>query len=249
MYERILTGAGLSEKQATVYLTCLKLGKAKAPEIARDCGLKRTTVYGIIDELIGVGLISNAKQGKQKLFSPADPETLLEIMDERRKRIAEVVPDLAEIRATHRLQPKLQFFEGREGVKRIYEDTLRCKSKNLYQIVKVRDFIEFPGGGYAKKYIEKRKRLGIKALAIHPTSDDIHNDIYGKTGKQQMRDVRYAPPFLFHTAMVMIYDFKVAMISTKEESFGFIIESKEFSEVMKSQFDFMWEHGSKEPAI
>ena len=47
--------------------------------------------------------------------------------------------------------------------------------------------------------------------------------------------------------MIMIYDNKVAMVSTKEENFGFIIESKEFSNTLGAYFDFMWGLGSREP--
>ena len=248
MYESILKQAGLSQKQAQVYLAVLAIGNAKAPEIAKKAGLKRTTAYGIIDELAGLGLLSTAMRGKQKLITAEDPETLLEILDERRKRFADIIPDLASMQATHRLQPKVRFFEGRDGIKRIYDDTLTCKSKKLYQIVRVKDFIQFPGGDYARKYIERRAQKGIKAYALHPTSDDIHNETYGETRDIQKREVRYVPPMLFHTAMIMLYDYKVAMISSKEEAFGFIIESKEFSKTMHAYFDFMWEHGKREPA-
>jgi hypothetical protein len=39
------------------------------------------------------------------------------------------------------------------------------------------------------------------------------------------------------------------MISSKNENFGFIIESKEFSKTLKSLFDFMWKLGSTDPDI
>jgi hypothetical protein len=54
---------------------------------------------------------------------------------------------------------------------------------------------------------------------------------------------------VFYAAMIMIYDNRVAMISTQKENFGFILESKEFSSTLRSWFEFMWKLGSKDPEI
>jgi hypothetical protein len=143
------------------------------------------------------------------------------------------------------LRPQIQFFEGREGIKRIYEDTLLCRSKKILQIIKVKDFKEFPGGDFSANYIKQRVKKGIIAYSLHPSSGDIHDDLYAEESEQLKRKVRYLPPFIFHTATIMIYDHKVVMISTKAENFGFIIESKEFSNTLRAYFEFMWKLGSK----
>lgn len=244
MYERVLQKAGLSDKQAKVYLSCLEIGYAKAPDIAKKSGIKRSTTYAILDELIRDGLVNYSQKGKIKLFKAQDPQTIIEILNERQQAVKNILPDLENIFSTHHLKPKIQFFEGKEGVKRIFEDTLKCKYKKIYQIVKVRDFIEYPGENYSKEYIKKRVEKGIQSYALHPISGDIHDEVYGETSAKWKRVVRYAPQTIFHTSMIMIYDYKVAMISTKAEGFGFIIESKEFFQTQKSYFDFIWDKSS-----
>ncbi len=37
-----------------------------------------------------------------------------------------------------------------------------------------------------------------------------------------------------------LYEDKVAFISSKDESFGFVIHSKDFSNLIRSQFDIIW---------
>ena len=37
-----------------------------------------------------------------------------------------------------------------------------------------------------------------------------------------------------------IYENKVAFISSKKDSFGFILEGKEFAEMLSSQFEILW---------
>lgn len=247
MYEIALIQAGLDEKQAKIYLACLELGKAKAPTIARKAEIKRTTTYGILDELVGMGLVSVIIKGKSRLFKAEDPQVIVELLESRKKQITEILPQLRDVFTNFQIRPTIQFFEGREGIKRIYEDSLHCASKKILQVVKVKDFINFPGGNFSKEYIHKRIAHGIEAYALHPASGDIHNDMYGEQSEQLKRFVRYLPPNIFYASMIMIYDNKVSMVSTKVENFGFIIESKEFSNTLKGYFEFMWRLGSKQP--
>lgn len=247
MYEKLLAESGLSEKQAQVYCACLASGKTKAPAIAKQAGLKRSTVYGILDELIKLGLVSVSLQGRIKYFHAKSPRAMVDMLAERQQRMEQSLPGLMQLYMSHHLQPRVEFFEGSEGIKRIFEDTLNCKSKKVLQIVRVKDFLSFPGGDFAKEYIHKRITRGITAYALNPASGDTLTDLYGKESKSLKRFTRYLPPDLFYASMIMVYDYKVAMVSTKTENFGFIIESKEFSHTLKAYFEFLWQLGSKEP--
>lgn len=246
MYENELIQIGLTNKQAKCYLSALELGKATAADIAKRADIKRSTVYGILDELIAKGLVSYSQKGKKKFFKGSDPSVIIEIANANKRSFETILPDLSSIYSKHKLKPSVQFFEGREGIKRIYEDTLTCKYKKIYQVVKVNDFIKFPGAEFSKEYIQKRAAKGITAYAIHPQNNDLHNDVYGENSSALKRQVKYIDEDIFHTSMTMIYDYKVAVISTESEGFGFIIESKEFSQMMQGYFDFMWKMGQKD---
>jgi sugar-specific transcriptional regulator TrmB len=247
MYEKALIQSGLTEKQAKIYLACLELGKTKVPEIAKKSGIKRTTAYGILDELTSLGLVGSSNKGKIKFFLAQEPSTIINILESRKKIMEAALPDLNHLFTSYQLRPRVQFFEGREGIKRIYEDTLKCRSKKIQQIVRVKDFIDFTGRQFSAEYIKKRADNKIVSFALHPKSDDVHDEIYGQESEKWKRHVRYLPPNMFYASMIMIYDFKVAMISTKAENFGFIIESKEFSNTLRAYFDFLWQIGSKDP--
>ncbi len=247
MYEKILQKTGLTEKQARVYLACLELGCSKATDIARQADLKRTTTYGILDELLNQGLISSSQKGRLKFFEAQDPKTILNIMESNRREVESIMPDLENIFATLSLRPRVQFFEGSEGIKRILENTLQCNSKKLLQIVKVKEWNKLFKEEYTFEYIKKRSELNIWSYAIHPSSDDTYNEIYGTENKKLKRSVRYLPSNMFYASIIMIYDHKVSMISTEKENFGFVIESKEFSNTLRAYFNFMWKMGSKNP--
>ena len=74
MYENVLKQTGLTEKQAKIYLACLELGQAKVPEIAKKAEIKRTTAYGILDELVSLGLVNYSQKNKQKLYRAGNPD-------------------------------------------------------------------------------------------------------------------------------------------------------------------------------
>ncbi len=247
MYEKALENAGLSEKQAKIYFACLELGASKVPEIARKSGVKRTTAYGILDELLSLGLVNISVKGKTKRFQAQEPDVLRHLLEWRKQEIEKILPGLKELFATHHVRPRLQSFEGKTGVKSIFEDSLKNRSKKIYQIVRVRDFLEFLGEEYAAEYIHRRSKNNITAYALHQKSGDILTELFGKESTQWKRHTRFLPSSVFYASMIMIYDNKVAMVSTKKENFGFIIESREFARTLEAYFHFMWSFGSKEP--
>lgn len=217
------------------------------PEIAREADIKRTTAYGILDELVKLGLVSSLSKGKQNVFTVKDPEQLVDLLEEKKKTVEGIIPELSELFVTHNIRPLIQFFEGKNGLKQVYTDVLNCKSKKVCQIVKAKTHSDLLGDSFVREYIQKRVARGITAYDLHPKSGDVYDEYRGKENIKLKRYVRYLPPQIFHAAMIMIYDHKVAMVSSKNENFGFIIESKEFSATLQAYFDFMWGLGSKEP--
>lgn len=247
MYEKALEKAGLDEKQAKVYLACLELGPSKAPEIARRSGVKRTTAYGVLDELLSLGIVNISVKGKTKRFLAQEPRALHGLLEERTKEVERILPGLEELFVTHHIRPRLQFFEGKAGIRRIFEDTLACRSKKIYQIVKVKEWNEVLGREYTSEYVRRRVAKGIQSYALHPKSGDIYDEPYATESAEMKRHSRYLPPDAFYASMITIYDNKVAMASTKKENFGFIIESAEFARTLEAYFHFMWGLGSREP--
>jgi len=246
MYEQILKQAGLTDKQARVYLACLELGKTKVPAIARGSKIKRTTVYGILDELAALGLVVASNKGRAKFFQAQPPETITDILEIRKKEVEAILPDLKNVFAHKNIRPQIQFFEGKTGIERVFEDTLKCRDKKIRQIVRVKDFIEVVGKSYSESYIQRRSERAITSYALHPATGDIYNAIYGEESARFKRYVRYLPADMFYASMIMIYDHKVAMISTKAENFAFIIDSKEFSNTLGAYFEFLWNIGKKQ---
>jgi len=60
MLNKELEKIGLSKKEAKVYLACLELSEATIGQISKKSGVKRTTVYDIVESLKEKSLISSS---------------------------------------------------------------------------------------------------------------------------------------------------------------------------------------------
>lgn len=238
---------GLSEKEAKVYLAGLESGPILASVLAQKSGINRPSTYDACKSLIQKGLMSKSIKNKFTYFIAEKPDQLVRNLSEKASKAKQLLPELLAISKTAAYKPGIRFFEGTEGIKQIYEETLKCHKKEILQVVSIRDFIASVGEEYSQEYIQRRARKKILARALHAVSGDLIGDPYGIISKKYLREVRYLPPEMFATAMIMIYDNKVALMSSKKESFGFIIESREFSQTMKNWFEVLWQTGEKRP--
>ena len=79
----LLIDLGLREPEAQTYLEALSLGPTTVLALARQTGIKRTTLYTIVEELQHRGLMSTEVRGfKQKLVA-AEPQRLESILNQQ----------------------------------------------------------------------------------------------------------------------------------------------------------------------
>ena len=249
MYDQVLIKSGLTEKQAKIYLACLEMGRSSIPHIAKRAELKRTTCYDIVKELVEMDLLRGIVTGKTQLYEAKNPHNMAELLQSKIEILNTALPGLTELFQTHNIRPEVQFFKGKAGIKKIFEDVLNSGTKKVYQIVKNRELHNQGLDPYSTDYFKKRSGKGIIAYDLHPKSGGFYTPERGTTNEKYKRYVRYLPPEVFSAAMIIIYENKVAMISTQKEDFGFILESREFSSTLRSFFEFMWKLGSKEPDL
>jgi sugar-specific transcriptional regulator TrmB len=77
-----LEAAGLSEREARVYLGTLELGHGTVQEIAAKCAEKRVITHVILTELQKKGLVRFAKSGAHRIIEANNPDALLPLVRE-----------------------------------------------------------------------------------------------------------------------------------------------------------------------
>lgn len=238
-----LQQVGLNQKEAKVYLATLELGEASVQEIAKKSGVKRTSIYNLIDDLIKREIIHVVIKKKKKKFVATEPTALKEMITQRKKALEEVLPDLKMLSGATKLKPRVRFYEGVEGVKAALNDNLidRKPIKGFTGVAKGYEIL----GAYGDEYIAKRVRAGISIKVIAP--DDAGGKVFKRKDRVSRRTTRLIPKKKFPFEIeINIYGNKTSFMSySKKRPMGVIIESPEITKTMNSVFDFAWEYAGK----
>jgi sugar-specific transcriptional regulator TrmB len=247
--EKILIEAGLSEEQSAIYSALLDKGPLKAGSISSWTGLKRGLVYKVLDQLENMGLISQkGGEGTVAVFSPNHPSRLTEIMEQKERSLAlakeTILFSLGSLSSKFNLlsgKPNVQFFEGKEGIKKVLEDTLSvsegkevCAYGDIESIMKYIPDLN-------KSYSLSREKIGLKRkgfLIDTPKARELIKNYY--TDITETKFIKYNIPE-FETLM-QIYENKISYITLKENSMiGIIIEDPFIYKMQKAVFDHLWE--------
>ena len=233
----ILTNTGLSQKEAKVYLSLTEIGTSVVSQIAKGAGLNRVSTYDILEKLKSRGLVSFFTKQKTKYFTAIQPETLLQEQEKVTNDLRAVLPKLKNL-AGEISHPRVRYFEGLEGIKAVYLDSLNSSTEILNYCNSKEVRASWPQ--YEKEYIAQRAKKKIFLRGISPV------DQYAKKLKQDdqkfHREIRLLPgnQFLF-TNEINIYDDKVAILSFKKELIGMIIESSEIANSQRAIFEMCWQ--------
>ena len=231
---------GFNEKQARIYLASLELGETTIKEIAKKAEIKRTTIYDLLDEMLENGLIKQTIKGARKKLIAASPKELEMIIKKREALLSQIMPTLASMSNVEKIRPKIRFYEGRDGLIEIYDETLQYSGEIL--AFASEDVVKILGIDWAKKYIQQRikKRLYYKGIISKSTL--IENEFASKN-QEQMRSAKMIDSTKYpFSNEIMIYGYqKVAIISPKD-TIGIIIESSEIFRTQKSIFELLWDN-------
>ncbi|MBW2990884.1 hypothetical protein KY348_04210 [Candidatus Woesearchaeota archaeon] len=241
--EKTLREYGLSEKEAKVYLTLTTTGSATANKISEKADLVRTTTYDILKALREKGIVSSIIRNKILYFEAAPPDKLIQTLEEKKQKIRDIIPDLKKLKIRATEKPVVELYEGKEGIKTVYQDILQekkplCAFSNTHFIFNVLPF-------FVPRFIKKRmqSRISIKLLN-EKTRESIN--LMKKRDKQELRETRFVPRLKNIPLTEYIYGNKVAILSTKpEEPLGVIINHLEFAKSQQLLFDLLWEKAEK----
>ena len=225
-----------------MYLALLELGCGTVTQISRKAGINRPTGYHILSGLESKEAVkTSGKEPKQDYVveSPDQIEKLLlKKIENDGAYIREARKIIPELKSMHNVadRPKVLFYEGREGLEKVYEDTL-TSTEPIRAYASVGDMhTGLPG--YFPKYYKRRAGKGIAIRAIIPDTEA------GRERKtfdgEEKRETALVPKDSFYfSPEINIYDNKV-MIASWKEKLGIIIESTEIADSMKKIYELAW---------
>jgi sugar-specific transcriptional regulator TrmB len=130
---------GLGHHEALLYAALLERSPASASWLARKCGMARSSAYTALGTLADKGLVSVTHEGEVKQFVAEGHSALMDLLQQEQERAASRVAlgealrgQFERLRSEEARTPQVVFFEGQEGLKRVYLSMLRQRPRELY---------------------------------------------------------------------------------------------------------------------
>lgn len=243
---RALEVLNLSDKQSRVLGVLLVSGPMLAAVIAKEAGLNRTTAYDVLHELSAQGLVSQTKKNSGVRYQALAPEMLpvylerrREALEESKKQLQELIPQLNLLRNRGKAMTRVQYFEGIEGVKQAYEDTLlNNRSKRLYGFLGVDSVFAVMDPAWLSYYIGRRVALGVHASTIAIDTPAARQ--YKGLDAEQRRTTKLLPHGYSFDIELVGYDDKVLINSfSKEKPLSVLIEDEKIAQMMYALFRYI----------
>lgn len=234
-----LCNIGMSQKEATLYLSALSLGPATVLRLSKASGLRRTTVYSIIQSLQQKGLMAAEERGFKRLFVAENPERLESLLENRRKVFADVLPKLNGLFNLPAGESVIKYYQGLEGMKAVYESLLRdVRPGDDYLIISNPDDWIVHDKEFFEDFLDRRSRLDIKIRGLFqrgPVGERLK-----KLEKRHNQTIRFLPPGTKLPTNMVIIPKKVVIHQLVPPVMAYVIENQSVVQLQRQLFEIIW---------
>lgn len=236
---QILEGLGLSGHEAGVYCANLVLGPATVLQIARRAGIKRTTVYAVLDSLKSKGLINIELRGLKQLYTAAPPQVLEGLLESRRAAFKSVLPELEKFYNQKGKETTIRYYEGLVSVKSAYEELLQLtKSGDDYLVVSHMESWLAQDEKYFKEFVIRcAQRTGNVRVLLQHSPKALE---YQKIQQHNRQRIKLLPENTKLTTNLVIIPSRVVIQQMIEPISAIVIDNTSAIQMHREMFEIMW---------
>ncbi|MCX6744922.1 MAG: MarR family transcriptional regulator [Candidatus Parcubacteria bacterium] len=242
----ILKNIGLTATETAIYLAGLDFPSIGVKELEKITGIKRTTIYHALNTLMQKGLVANKGTATRLAFIMTNPKDIkrlivsqIHVLEDQQKELDEILPLLQPKNAKQLTQSNILHYEGIAGIKLVVEQALYCKSRHWDIIAPNKNFFSEFDKKYADYFIQTRQDRQITARSLWENNPG-RRSLTPEEIKD--RNPRYLPQVMeghFKSVMI-IFDDKVAIISSLDELSAILIQSPEIHDLFNAMFEGLW---------
>jgi sugar-specific transcriptional regulator TrmB len=237
---------GLNYTEMKAYTTLLQMGSGTIGEIVHKAGIKRTTTYSVLENLIQKKLVSLIEKSGKREYRAEDPKKIPGLFESQEKeltkkkqRMLEMLPELSSMYNAHATKPKISFYEGEEAIKSAFDETLELpEGSEVLSYTNSEELTADYMQEFVLDYMEQRTRKKISNRAIAEDSPFVRK--VQKEDKAQLRNMILVDPKKYPCAdRINIYGNKVSIISFKNK-LVVTVESESVAKTFNSLFELAW---------
>ena len=235
-----LINIGLSETEASIYLSLLRIGGSSVSKVAQDVGIKRTTIYPILKKMIEKGFATAYYKKNKPSYYAQRPHRVAAYFKKKFSAFENIIPALESIEQKQAQAFGLRFIETKDELKNFYVDIITEYKNKSYSIIGSAGDWEHIDPEFFIQYRKDRARAGIQTrLLLTAESRNISpND------QSLLRTVHFLPKKYTFRSTIDIYDDKVLILSHELTSLAVVIAIPAMVDVFKSIFEILWENVS-----
>ena len=235
---------GLTDEESRAYFALLQLGGSYVSAVAKKAGVHRVVCYKILDGLVEKGLVSSFVKNGIKHYAVESPTILVHKQQEKLYLAERLLPELLSVTNALAYKPKIQYYEGVEGLKNIFEDTLTAMGEVLgyTNLEKIPEIVPVE---YLREWAQRKIAKGIKTRMLSPHTPKalayLHT-YYPSGFDPNLVEILFINPRQFPFEYeITIYGNRVAILSlNRNELMGLIIESPVYAETQRAIFQLAW---------
>ncbi|MBS3922042.1 MAG: hypothetical protein KGZ37_02695 [Nitrosarchaeum sp.] len=246
--ESILSLVGVTGSATRVFLELLQNGPQTAAFLAKKLSLPRPSIYDALHLLEAKNFVVSQSEERKTIFSINNPGTILQKLDDSSTKLEKAKKDfkgmLPELLKSPRItEPKIKMFVGKEGCQQTMRDILWYKNIETYTLWPMHKMIEILTPEFLEWHNKKRVENKMSLKSIRKEIDKVDLKKYPFIGakKEDLREIKFLPKNVDLSMSYWIYADNVAFVSAGKELYGFIVHSKEFADMMKFNFDIIWD--------
>lgn len=231
----ILEDLGLTTAEIKIYLALLELGSSTAGPILKKTGLQNSVVHMTLSKLVEKGFAHYTKRGKIKHYQAADPNTILDFIEEKKKRFKEILPQLL-VKQQKVEKQESEVYEGFKGFKAMFYEMIKDAKPGdefLFFAFHTEDLDAFDQiFNFYRDFEKERKKRGIKIKGIVP-----------RKMKEKMKG-RDPELFIYVDfpipANVSIFQNKISLTPWEAQPICFLITSRQLADSFRAYFYSIW---------
>ncbi|MFH0906239.1 MAG: helix-turn-helix domain-containing protein [archaeon] len=252
MFEEILEDIGLSKSEIKVLQVLLKNGRLTISCIIKDSKVSTGKIYFILNKLASKGLIAESRNNGKRHFSATDPEKILDILLENKKKILEeeiyLKKILPELKSNYKKELETSFadvYEGAKGFKTIFGTLLReSKKGDIFRAYGV----STAGNDKVKAYLQEWHKERIKKEVFAKIIYNYDARQYARNReKMKLTTVKFidSKDIVTPTSTIIFKDYIILENIANNNPKCFLIKDKDTAESYIKYFEVLWKNASK----
>ena len=240
MYEELLKACGLTQNESLVYLTLLKIGRAKSGQVVKESKVSGGKIYETLYKLIDKGLVKSVSENNVKYFMANEPVALLDYIKEKEKSLHEkeeelskILPDLELLKKKEDNLEDVSLVKGLKGISPIMYKVL--ENAEEIKIMGVRSSKNARFNNFWRGWHTERVSLRKKAKMIFSDRNTDYWKFYKNLSYTAVKEISHLTP-----SAIMVVDDNVFIFSYEEEITCIHIVSDSISVSFSLFFDDLW---------